>query len=272
MRVFLSAFWLALGVAMLPHEVKAAPKAELWAAWLPAASVSTQAYPSQKPWADLLARYHVDHEDGVARLTYSAVTPSDRQVLKDYLTDMTAASVDAMTREEQFAYWVNLYNALTVDVILDHYPVETIRDISFSFFSFGPWSQKIVTVQGRKVSLDDIEHRILRPIWQDARVHYAVNCASIGCPNLWPEPFDPAQLETQLEAAARAYINHPRGVRVEDGAVIASSIYDWFVADFNGNEAGILAHMRDYATPETLKMLEGYSDIDEYDYDWSLNR
>jgi hypothetical protein len=167
---------------------------------------------------------------------------------------------------------VNLYNALTVRVVLDHYPVASIRDIDISpgLFADGPWRKPLITVQGEDVSLDDIEHRILRPIWRDPRIHYAVNCASIGCPDLQAEAFTAANTERLLEKAARDYINHPRGVRVDRSGVTLSSIYNWFASDFE-LDGGVLGHVRRYASADLRARLEGVETIDGYAYDWSLN-
>ena len=115
---------------------------------------------------------------------YAAVTQADRTALKTYLKDLQAVRVTTLPRRAQMPFWINLYNALTVEVILDNYPVKSIRDIKSGLFSSGPWSTELVRVEGHDLSLDDIEHEILRPIWKDKRIHYAVNCASIGCPNL----------------------------------------------------------------------------------------
>jgi hypothetical protein len=196
-----------------------------------------------------------------------------KQALEQYLEDLQAVGVSALDRPEQKAYWINLYNALTVRVVLGHYPVKTIRKINISpgWFSSGPWRAKLLTVEGEEVSLDDIEHRILRPLWQDNRVHYAVNCASLGCPNLQPEAFTAENTERLLEQAAREYVNHPRGARMEKGRLVVSSIYDWFRADFGGSEEGVLAHLRHYAQEPLREALEGYSGKLRYEYDWALN-
>ncbi len=166
-----------------------------------------------------------------------------------------------------------LYNALTVKVVLDHYPVDGIRDIDFSpgLFADGPWDKKLVEIEGEDVSLNDIEHRILRPIWRDPRIHYAVNCASIGCPNLQPTAFTAANTDALLAAAAQAYVNHPRGARVEGGKLIVSSIYVWFQEDFGGNDAGVISHLRRYADPGLRSRLSRIERIGDHFYDWSLN-
>lgn len=159
------------------------------------------------------------------------------------------------------AFWANLYNAKTIDVVLDAYPIKSIKDIRLggglvAAVTGGPWKAKVVTVAGEKLSLDDIEHGILRPIFKDARIHYAVNCASIGCPNPMREAFTGAQLDSQLDAGARAYINSKRGVSVNGDEVVASSIYNWFVADFGGTEKGVLDHVRRYGEPALNRKLE----------------
>jgi hypothetical protein len=158
-----------------------------------------------------------EHPSGIHRVRYGSVTPDDRKALGDYLRALEGTEVSGLGREEQKAYWINLYNALTVMVVLDRYPVGSIRDIDISpgLFRRGPWGAKLLTIQGRKVSLDDIEHRILRPLWKDSRIHYAVNCASLGCPNLQPEAYTRANTESLLEKGAREFVNHPRGVRLE---------------------------------------------------------
>ena len=197
-------------------------------------------------YSALLGRYVSASTDGVNRVNYAAwsANAADRAALDGYIDDLAGQSPSSFARDRAFAYWVNLYNALTLQVILRRYPVESIRDIrSEGVFSpaalIGPWKTRLVTVEGRRLSLDDIEHSILRPTYNDPRVHYAVNCASIGCPNLMNRAWAAATLNADLEAAARAYVNHPRGVSVgANGAVRVSSIYQWFKADFGGDDAG----------------------------------
>ncbi|MEX2644296.1 MAG: DUF547 domain-containing protein [Acetobacterales bacterium] len=259
--------WLLAGA---PSQ--AAPAAELWERWT-AHDARSDARIEHETWGGFLRRYvHVDPY-GANRVDYGGVAAADRLALKDYVRRLGEIPISRHSRPEQLAYWINLYNALTVDVVLDHYPVGSIRDIDISpgFFSDGPWGKKLVTIEGEPVSLDDIEHRILRPIWQDPRIHYAVNCASIGCPDLQPEPFTAGTADAMLTAAAQGYVNDPRGVLVADGRASASSIYDWFQADFGGGEDGVLAHLRRYADDGLRERLEGIASIGRYRYDWSLN-
>lgn len=194
-------------------------------------------------------------------------------MLTAYLADLAMVQATGLSRDEQFVYWVNLYNALTLDVILDHYPVASIRDIDISpgFFADGPWGKTLFEVEGRAVSLDDIEHRILRPIWRDPRVHYAVNCAAIGCPNLLSTAYTAATREQLLAEGAAAFVNHDRGCRIENGQLRVSSIYRWFEEDFGGNDAGVIAHLKQHAKGGRVEMLESKSRISGHAYDWRLN-
>jgi hypothetical protein len=246
----------------------AAPKAELWSRWLVHDAASAERI-DHSAWDGFLAAHVMTGDDGVARLDYAAVAPAERAALAAYLERLAAVPIGSYSRPEQRAFWINLYNTLVVTLVLDNYPVDSILDIGF--LSFGPWDRKLIAVDGEALSLNDIEHRILRPIWRDPRTHYAVNCASIGCPSLQPRAFTAENTEALLEAGARAYVNSPHGVRFEDGELIVSSIYDWFEEDFGGSEAGVLAHLRLYADPALRARLDGVEAIDGDDYDWSLN-
>ena len=200
------------------------------------------------------------------------VTVADRAALESYLDRLQATEVSALSRDEQLAFWVNLYNARTVALILEHYPVTSIRDITFGFLSFGPWDEPMLLVEGRILSLNDVEHQIVRPVWQDQRVHYVLNCAASGCPNLGLTAYRGATIDAAMDAAARAYVNDPRGVRFgADGRLTVSKIYGWFQEDFGGDHAGVLRELRRYAEPGLMARLEGRERIDDYDYDWSLN-
>lgn len=251
-------------------EALFAPRAELWAFWDAHAPAAAQRI-DHGPWSRFLATYRVSGADGIARVAYGRVSAGDRAALDAYVAMLAAVPVRGLDRAEQRAYWINLYNALTVQVVLRHYPVASIRDIDAGAFSGGPWGRKRVTIEGQPVSLDDIEHRILRPIWRDPRIHYAVNCAALGCPDLPAAAFTAANAESLLDAAARAHVNHPRGVALDGARVTASSIYRWFRADFGGSEAAVLDHLRRYAAPALAARLADVRGIDRYRYDWSLN-
>jgi hypothetical protein len=271
-------FAIVLTVVALPLaaftsiEALLAPKAELWERWTAQDPAST-AEIDHAAWRALLARYVKTDTSGVNRFNYAQMSASDREALRDYVGRLSGIAIGRHARPEQLAYWINLYNALTVQVILDHYPVASIRDIDISpgLFADGPWGADLVTVEGQRLTLNDIEHRILRPIWRDPRIHYAVNCASVGCPNLAAVPYRRATVEQMLDDAARAYVNSPRGARVEDGRLIVSSIYVWFGDDFGGGDAAVIEHLRRHAEAPLREALRGRTAIDGHVYDWSLN-
>lgn len=269
---------LAVAIIALPLagfasiEALFAPKAELWQRWT-AHDPSATATIDHMAWSAFLARYVTTDAAGVNRVAYARVTAADRAELRRYIERLSHVPISRYRRPEQLAYWINLYNALTVQVVLDHYPVASIRDIDISpgLFADGPWGADLVTVEGQALSLNDIEHRILRPIWRDPRIHYAVNCASVGCPNLARRAYTAGTLDTMLDAAARGYVNSPRGVRIGEDGLIVSSLYVWFEDDFGGSEAAVIDHLRRYADAPLRTALRGRTEIDGHAYDWSLN-
>ncbi|MBY0333024.1 MAG: DUF547 domain-containing protein [Acetobacteraceae bacterium] len=254
-------------------EALFAPRARLWERWTAQDARSTLAV-DHAAWDGFLRRYRRAGADGVARLAYGAVTPADRQALEGYLGVLVGTPVDRLSRPEQYAYWVNLYNALTVRTVLSAYPVASIRDVNLSggLLVRGPWDVRLATVAGEGITLNDIEHRILRPIWRDPRTHYVLNCASIGCPDIPAAALTAANAEAALDAGARAYVNHPRGVGVlADGSGLRlSSIYNWFAEDFGG-EAGVVPHLLRHAAPPLAEAIGRNPRIAGYAYDWALN-
>ncbi|MDP2700171.1 DUF547 domain-containing protein [Thalassospira sp.] len=260
-----------------PIIAQAAPRADLWPDWQ-AHDATNDGVINHDRWQAVLDRHVIPQESGATAFDYIAAQRQSRGAIAAYIDDMAAIAIGTHNRGEQMAYWINLYNAVTVLVVLDSYPVHSIRDIDISpgLFSSGPWGKKLVTVEGRSLSLDDIEHRILRPIWRDARIHYAVNCASVGCPALAQKVFTGGDLDRQLDAAATGFINHPRAVRLnKDGtALILSRLYDWYRDDFGRSDRDLIAHLRSFARPELraiLMQFKGGLRVSDYQYDWALN-
>ena len=250
----------------------AAPAADLWPRWQ-AHDADSDKTVDHEPWNRFLEKYLSAGPTGIHLMDYRGVSARDKSRLQQYLETLQSLPVSSYSRDEQFAYWVNLYNARTVALILEHYPVDSIRDITYGWFSFGPWDEKLVSVEDEKLSLNDIEHRILRPIWQDNRIHYAVNCASMGCPNLALTAYTADNAESLLEQGAKSYINHPRGVTIEGGNITASKIYDWYSVDFGDSKESLINHWLKYANPALQQQLESLDEAADWDYryDWSLN-
>lgn len=239
-------------------------------------TAGSQVVVDHSTWDRLLKTHVKAGADGLNRVDYRAFQAAGQQDLKAYIARLEKTDLKVLDRPEQFALLANLYNAKTIDIVLDKYPVKSIKDISLgggliASIKGGPWKAKVLNVAGMPLSLDDIEHGILRPVFKDARVHYAVNCASVGCPNLQTQAFTGGQLNAQLDASARAFINHPRAVAVTADGVAVSSIYKWFKEDFGSSDAGVLKHLRTFANPELTAKLKSANSLDSYRYDWSLN-
>lgn len=261
---------LAGATAFLASGAAAAPDAALLSdRWTKTGSGGD---PDYGVWGDFLSVYVKPRPGAPTLVDYQgALSDGASAALGEWLAATQRIDPATLTKPAQRAWWTNLYNAATVDLVLRYYPVRSIRVIEGGFFNLGPWDEDILQVNGVRLSLNDVEHGVLRPVWRDPRTHYAVNCASIGCPDLSPEPWRAGDLEARLDEAARRYINDPRGVRIEDGKLIVSSIFSWFAEDFGGTDANVIAHLRRYAEPPLLAALEGRTKIDDHAYDWSLN-
>ncbi len=230
-------------------------------------------------FSDLLSRYVAAHADGINRVAYARWKASapDLAALDAAIDAFARQSPSRLGRDEAFTYWANLYNALTLKVVLARFPVASIRDIRSEGVLdprglIGPWRTRLISVEGRRLSLDAIENTILRPLARDPRVHYSINCASMGCPNLPLTAWRAETLDADLDRAALAFINHPRGVSVRaDGTLRVSSIYVWFRSDFGGDDAGVIAHLRRHAAPALAQRLASRARIGGHAYDWAIN-
>lgn len=259
-------------LALTARAAHAQPKAELWERW----AVHDDGAPrvlDHTLWERFLARHVVAGADGIHRVNYAGIDYEDTGYLRVYLDQLQRIPVSQLRRAEQFAFWVNLYNATTLKLALERYPLPSLRELHLSpgLFTKGPWGAKLIKVEGENLSLDDIRHRILRPVWQDARVHYALNGTALGDPNLAPLPYTAANTETLLETGARAFVNHPRGAHVENGKLRVSSLYHWYRDDFGADDAAVVDHLRRYAEPPLAARLDGIRRIAGHDYDWALN-
>lgn len=231
-----------------------------WGSAAPAAAASVD----NAIFAALLGRYtHAGQVD------YAGFKREERR-LDAYLDILAAADPSALTRNGQFAFYINAYNAWTIKLILSAYPgIRSIKELGSLFRS--PWKKKFARIDGETVSLDHIEHEILRPRFRDPRVHFAINCASRGCPPLAQEPYDASRLDEQLDAAARRFVNDPQYNRLEGETLYVSSIFKWFAEDFGGDIVGFFIRHVDGGLKARLAAAPGRIDIRYLDYDWSLN-
>lgn len=216
-------------------------------------------------WDELLKKY-VNADGFVNYKGFLADTARLNEYL--HLLEMAHPNDQNWSREEQMAYWINAYNAYTVQLILRNYPVQSIKDIKRGFaFVNSVWDIKFIKIQDYTYDLNNIEHNILRPVFKDARVHAAVNCASYSCPKLQREAFTAKRLNEQLDAAMRGFINDPLRNRIGAEKADLSEIFKWFKGDFE-RDAGSL---RDFLNRYAAVKINDKTQISHIDYDWRLN-
>jgi len=220
--------------------------------------------PDHGIYAELLALYV---KDGV--VDYAGFK-KDEKKLDQYLAVLEAINVASLSRNEQMAFYTNAYNAWTIKLILSGYPdVESIKDLG-GFFS-SPWKKQFVRINDKIVTLDHIEHDILRPAYKDPRIHFAVNCASKGCPLLISEPYEANRLDEQLDRSTSDFINDPGKNYLDGDKLYVSKIFKWFSEDFNDDVVGFFIK---YAADPLKKQLQARKDsikVKYLDYDWLLN-
>jgi uncharacterized protein DUF547 len=225
-------------------------------------------------WDRLLQKY-VD-QDGMVDYTAWKASKSDREALKEYLATLSAADADARTTKQgKLAYWINAYNALTVQGILDVYPTSSIRNHTAKLIGYNIWDDLLLPVGNQKYSLNQIEHKILRKLGEP-RIHFAIVCASIGCPRLLNEAYTPEHLESQLAKNTRDFFARRRNFQVDLASrkVRVSSILDWFGEDFAPTPRKALARLAKYVPDAATRELLASADfsVSYLDYNWSLNK
>lgn len=246
-------------------------KAELDTRWATSVEDSTDVV-DHSEWQLILDDYLVaDTDSGVNLFDYSGLLDDGRDSLDNYVGMLTSTDPLLLNRAEQKAYWINLYNAATVALILDNYPLTSITLIDGAAGSFGPWDNNAVIVNGHDLSLNDIEHRIIRPLYNDYRIHFAVNCASIGCPNLATEAFTSENMEQLLDEGASDYVMHERGLNLDGEKLHLSTLFEWYGDDFGSDESQVLETLANHTDAATRDALAQFDGAISYDYDWSLN-
>lgn len=175
------------------------------------------------------------------------------------------------SKADQMAYWINAYNAFTIRLILDHYPVTSIKDIGSKIkipFVTTPWAAKFFAIGGEKMSLDNIEHGILRKKFDDPRIHFTLVCASISCPRLRNEAYTAAALEKQLDDQGRDFLNNPAKNKVSKSSAQLSKYFDWYKGDWEKNGQSVVKWVNRYATTK----MDDNTKIIYLDYNWNLNK
>lgn len=243
-------------------------------ALLAATTARAAAPPDYSAWQDLLAKYY----DPARGMNYKALQANDLAALKQLRGRMAQVDAKALPPKDQLAYWINLYNISVVGIVVDNYPVESIRDISTDFITrLNVFKKPSVATREGLLSLDDIENVKIREGFKDPRIHFAINCAAESCPPIRPEPYVGARLDRQLDDQTRRFLTGPLGVRMqEDGGELelrVTKLLDWFADDFERWGGGRIAFLRQYLPPAQQKRIDAAREIDlEFeDYSWKLN-
>jgi hypothetical protein len=229
-------------------------------------------------WTGVLAK-HVRGD----RFDYRALK-DEPAALEQYLARLQSVTLEQLQsweRDQRYAFWINAYNAYTVRRVVEGYPVRSIKDLGSLARSV--WDQRFIplahlapALERELLSLNDVEHQILRPIFKDARVHAAVNCASLGCPRLMDHAYTAGVLDQQLDQMTRRWLAEPAHNRFDASAKTAhlSAIFDWYGADFGATQAERLRWVARYAPAEHRSWLSAHPDATRVrflDYDWALN-
>lgn len=244
----------------------------LLAAALPAAAAAP---PDYRVWGELLAK----HYDPAKGMSYKALKAQDKATLDNLRRQMAAVDVQTLSRPDQLAYWINLYNISVVGIVVDNYPVESIRDLSTDpVIRLNIFKKDLVDTKRGKMSLNDIENEKIRNGFKDARIHFAINCAAESCPSIRPEPYVGERIQLQLDDQTRKFLNGPHGVRLEKKGgqlvVRTTKVMDWFKADFDKWGGGTVPFLLRYVSPDKRKQMEAAGnqiDVEYDDYSWKLN-
>jgi hypothetical protein len=222
-------------------------------------------YGNSKPIShDLWNNFVKKYVSSSGHVNYKSIKQNPSE-LEAYLTVLKNAHPAAgWTENERKAYWINAYNAFTIKLIIDNYPVKSIKEIGGAVKS--PWDLQFIIIEGKKYSLGDIEHNILRKEFNDPRVHFAINCASVSCPRLMNQAYLPSTLDKQLNDAAISFVNDPSRNTITASAVEISEIFKWFSGDFT--KTGSLI---DFLNKYTKNTINKSAKIKYLTYNWNLN-
>lgn len=243
--------------------------------FLAAVPPAMAAPPDYRLWGDLLTKYY----DPAKGMNYKALKANDKKTLDDLRRQLAQVDAQSLPRPDQLAYWINLYNITTLSVVVDHYPVESIRDISTDpIIRLNVFKKDSVQTKKGAMSLQDVEDEKIRNGFKDPRVHFAINCAAKSCPPIRTEPYVGSEVSNQLDDQVRRFLNGPQGVRVtkNGGELIlhVTKIMDWFKDDFEKWGGGRVPFITRYVTSDKRKQIEAAGnqvDLEFEDYDWKLN-
>ena len=278
MRIFNRCLWplrlimsvalsIAVGLSMdavaVSKSAGANIKTNYWSFW-DQSNESNAASIDHGSFDKLLATYViVDHPSGINRFRYADVSSGDSKKLRRYIAGLARLDPRDYSRKEQKAYWLNLYNALMLRSVLGDYPVKSLSMDAIK-------GKNLIRVAGVKLSLEDIENRILRPLWQDKKIIFGLSCAALSCPNIQQQAFTSVNSKQLLERSVREFINHPRGVHLKNKQLETSQIFAWYGQDF-GSDKKMIKFFAHYAEDMKALYLLGFRGEIAYSFDSRLN-
>lgn len=266
--------WLgSLTLVLVMSSAYAAPKPELIEFWDDREPLSWMQV-NHDAWQEILNLYVDDkHASGINRFDYEAVTAGDALKIKRYISYLQSVEPRQLNSLEAQAFWINLYNATMVDKTVDAYQSGSSRAINRLLrggLRSTSWTRGIAEVVMQEISLDDIEHGILRPIWKDPRIHFVLATGAMSGANMLKTAFDGENNEVLLEQAKTDFFKHPKSVRVERGRIVLNSVFNWYADDFAPNKSELLRYVQENVPEATRRSMLGVSRT-RFDYTWDLN-
>ena len=258
---------LVMVVVSVGNSVHAVPKAEALPFW-DDSEPSSGLTPDHLRWQKLLDKFVITgHPSGIHRLDYAAFGDADEEELRGYLAYLQQLDPRQLSKGRQKAYWLNLYNATMVLIVVVSQPSQSIRSVDRKNL----WVAERFSIAGQKLSLDNIMHGILRPLFNDERIHFALNLATLGSANINPLAYTGDNVEELIEQTARDFLKHPRAVDFSGDELILSRLFFWYESDFGSNLSELKNYLKQYQSPEFAEKIEASKRLD-YQFDWSLNK
>ena len=216
---------------------------------------------SYQEWDKFLSKYTIKKDDQTL-VKYSKINKEEINKVLEQFEAVKKDEFASWSRDQKLSFWINVYNAYTIQLIVKNYPLDSIKDLGSLFSS--PWSKDFIPLFGKKMSLDNIEHDTIRKNFKEPRIHFAVNCASMSCPSLFRSAFTPKKLDKQLAKVENNFLNNKEKNKLKGNVLYLSKIFDWYGEDFEV-----------YGGPQ--KYFEDrfeikVSDVKYLEYDWSLNK
>jgi len=231
-----------------------------------------QSFDHQHTLLNDVLKKHVKDFGGYSQVNYKLLK-KEPESLNDYVKSVSLVekkSYEQWTQDQQLSFLINVYNAYTLSWIVQHYPVKSIKDTGSLFSS--PWKKKFFKLFGHETSLDNVEHDMIRKWFKEPRIHFAVNCASIGCPKLLAAAFQATQLNKQLEEATKSFVNDKTRNTYKNKELKLSKIFKWYGGDFK-SKGGVAKFVSKYLAglDDKQRKNAAQAKISYFDYDWALN-